>query len=204
MIITDIVPKRKKLSALYIDGEFAMKLDTETLLISKFSVGSEIDDDELKKLIDKSNEKRAKEKALWLISYRDHSKKELCDKLLKTADRESAEKAAERMEELGLINDEKYAERYAHQLINVKHLSKRAAQYKLVEKGIDKELAEEILEEMDIDPRQHISSLIEKKYLNSLYDEKGRKRTISALQRMGYSWGDISSVLNDYIEEDYI
>ena len=81
MIITDIVPKRKKLSAIYIDGEFALKLDTETVLISKFSTGSEITDEELKKLIEKSNEKRAKEKALWLISYRDHSKKELQDKL---------------------------------------------------------------------------------------------------------------------------
>ncbi len=204
MTITDIVPKRKGLSAIYIDDEFAMKLDSEIILISKFSVGSEINDDELKELVDKSNEKRAKDKALWLISYRDHSKKELCDKLIKTADRESAEKAAQRMEELGLIDDEKFARRYANQLINVKHMSERAAQFKLVEKGIDKDLACEILEEMDINPREHISMLIEKKYLNCLGDEKGRKRAVNALQRMGYFWGDISSVLNDYIEEDYI
>lgn len=204
MTITDIVPKRKGLSAIYIDGEFALKLDTETILVSRFSVGSQIDDESLKELIDNSNEKRAKEKALWLISYRDHSKKELTDKLRKTADEQSAEKAAQRMEQLGLIDDEKFARRYANQLINVKHLSQRAAQYKLVEKGIDKDLANEILDEMNIDPREHISILIEGKYRNSLENEKDRKRTVNALQRMGYFWGDINSVLNDYIEEDYI
>ena len=47
MKITDIVPKRKRLSAIYIDGEFALKLDTEAVLASRFSVGSEISDEEL-------------------------------------------------------------------------------------------------------------------------------------------------------------
>ena len=73
MTVTDIVPKRKRLSALYIDGEFAVKVDTETIIASPISVGSEITDEQLKELIDSSNEKRAKEKALWLLSSRDHS-----------------------------------------------------------------------------------------------------------------------------------
>lgn len=204
MTITAIEPKRKRLSAIYIDGEYAMKLDTEAVLMSRFSVGSEISDEELKELIEFSNEKRAKEKALWLISYRDHSKKELMDKLRRTADEQSAESAAERMEELGLIDDEKFARKYANELINVKHLSKRAAEFKLFEKGIDKQLARDILDEFEINPRDHIYAIIEKKYRNAITDEKGRKRAINALQRMGYTWSDINCVLNDYIEEDYI
>lgn len=203
MKITDIVPKRKKLSALYIDGEFAMKLDTETIIASRYSVGSEISDEELKELIEQSDEKRAKEKALWLISYRDHSKRELETKISKTADKEAAKKAVERMEELGLVNDEKFARRYAEELINSKHLSVRGAKYKLSEKGIDRELIEQILEELDPDPREHIAILLETKYRNAINDEKGRRRAVAALQRMGYSWGDISAVLEEYTEEDY-
>ena len=94
MLITAVEPRRKALSALFIDGEFAMNLDTQTLLENRFEAGREIDDDELKEIIEKSNERRAKEKALWLISYRDHSKKELTDKLRRSFDGESAEKAA--------------------------------------------------------------------------------------------------------------
>lgn len=201
MTVTDIVPKRKRLSALYIDGEFAVKVDTETIIASPISVGSEITDEQLKELIDSSNEKRAKEKALWLLSSRDHSSRELTEKIRRTCDGDSAEKAVRRMEELGLVNDEKFARRYAEELINVKHLSARGAKYKLTEKGIDRELAEELLEELDPDPREHIQILIEAKYLRSLSDEKGRRRTVAALQRMGYSWSDISAVLAEYEDE---
>ena len=204
MIITNIVPKRKKLSAVYIDGEFALKIDTETIISSPYSVGSEIDDEQLKELIDRAEEKRAKEKALWLLSTRDHSKRELETKIRKTNSAESAQKAVERMEELGLVDDEKFARRYAEELINIKHLSVRGAKYKLTEKGIDKNLADEILEELATDPREHIEILIEKKYRKNLSDEKGRRKTVAALQRMGYSWGDIKAVMSNYFEDEYI
>ncbi|MBR2279630.1 MAG: regulatory protein RecX [Ruminococcus sp.] len=204
MIITNIVPKRKKLSAVYIDGEFALKIDTETIISSPYSVGSEIDDEQLKELIDRAEEKRAKEKALWLLSTRDHSKRELETKIRKTNSAESAQKAVERMEELGLVDDEKFARRYAEELINIKHLSVRGAKYKLTEKGIDKNLADEILEELAPDPREHIEILIEKKYRKNLSDEKGRRKTVAALQRMGYSWGDIKAVMSNYFEDEYI
>ena len=202
MTVTDIVPKRKRLSALYIDGEFAVKVDTETILASPVSVGSEITDEQLRELIESSDRKRAKEKALWLLSSRDHSSRELEEKIRRTHNADSAHRAVERMEELGLVDDEKFARRYADELINVKHLSAKAARYKLTAKGIDRDLADEILEELDPDPREHIQALIETKYLRSLSDEKGRRRTVAALQRLGYSWGDISAVLSEY-EENY-
>ena len=117
MRITDIRPCRKSLSAVYIDGEFAVKLDTRTLLENRVDVGKELDDEELRGLISLSNERRAKEKALWLISYRSHSKKELRDKMRRTCDPDATEKAVERMEELGLVDDESFARAYAGKLI---------------------------------------------------------------------------------------
>lgn len=77
MKITEIKPRRKRLSAVYIDGEFAVSLDTQTLIENRFDVGREIDDEDLHEIIKLSNERRAKEKALWLLSYREHSKKSL-------------------------------------------------------------------------------------------------------------------------------
>ncbi|MEE1317979.1 MAG: regulatory protein RecX [Ruminococcus sp.] len=201
MLITAIEPRRKAMSALYIDGEFVMNLDSRTLIENRFDVGREIDDEDLHEIINLSNERRAKEKALWLISYRDHSKKELTDKIKRTCDEESAEKAVERMEELGLVNDEAYAQRYAKKLLFSKHMSKNAAIYELSRKGIDKELAEEILENTEVDERNQIRQVIDKKYRN-LSDEKIRRRAVSALQRLGYRWDDIRSVLEEYSEED--
>ena len=201
MLITAIEPRRKAMSALYIDGEFVMNLDTRTLIENRFDVGREIDDDDLHEIINLSNERRAKEKALWLISYRDHSKKELTDKIRRTCDDESAEKAVERMEELGLVNDRVFAERYARKLLFTKHMSKTAASYELVRKGIDRELADEILDSIEVDEREQIREVIEKKYRN-LSDEKIKRRAFSALQRLGYRFDDIRAVLEEYTEED--
>lgn len=203
MLITAIEPRRKGMSALYIDGEFVMNLDTRTLIENRFDVGREIDDDDLHEIINLSNERRAKEKALWLISYRDHSKKELTDKIRRTCDEESAEKAVERMEELGLVNDRVFAERYARKLIFTKHMSKTAASFELARKGIDRELADEILESIEVDEREQIREVIDKKYRN-LSDEKIKRRAFSALQRLGYRFDDIRAVLEEYTEEDCI
>lgn len=204
MLVTAVEPRRKSLSALYIDGEFAMKLDTETLLINHIKAGVEISDEQLHQLIEDSNNKRAKEKALWLISYRDHSKKELIDKIKRTSSEESAVAAVERLTELGLVNDEAYARRYYKELTQgSKHLSPRGARYKLMEKGIDRDLIDIIVEETDIDEREQIRTIINSKYRNFNADEKSKKRTVSALQRKGFRWEDIKSVMEDYEEEDY-
>ncbi len=202
MLITAVEPRRKALSALYIDGEFVMNLDTATLIENRFDVGKEIDDEDLHEIIKLSNEKRAKEKALWLISYRDHSKKELEDKIRRTCDEESAHKAVERMEELGLVNDETFAKHYANKLLFSKHMSKKTAVYELARKGIDKETAERILEEIEVSPEEQIRQIIEKKYRN-ISDEKTKRRAVSALRRLGYRWDEIRSVLDEYTEENY-
>lgn len=202
MQITAIEPRRKGLSALYIDGEFAMKLDTQTLLEHRFDVGREIDDDDLREIIALSNERRAKEKALWLISYRDHSKKELADKIKRTYDEDSAEKAVDRLEELGLVNDESFARRYAEQLLFSKHMSKRATARELAFKGIDRDIIDDILDEIDIDTHEQIRAVLDKKYRN-LSDEKIKRRAVAALQRLGHSWDDIRQVMNEYTEDEY-
>lgn len=203
MTVTAVEPRKKNLSALYIDGEFAMKLDTQTLLENRISAGTELDDEALHELIQKSDLRRAKEKALWLISYRDHSSKELFEKLRRDYSEEASAQAIERMQELSLINDEAFARRYAKEL-SAKHQSPQNIRYKLLQKGIDKDLADAIIEELCIDPAAEIEALVEKKYLRQLHDEKGLRRTISALQRAGYHYSDIKSVLSRYTEEtDY-
>lgn len=202
MTVTDIKKKRKGLSALYIDGEYALDVDTEILLSHRIDIESEIDDEKLKALIDDSNIKRAKDKAMWLISYRDYSKSEITEKVAKESSVKAAQKAVERLCELGLINDEKYAQRYAHDLIFLKHLSKHGAIRKLREKGIDKELAQYTVESFEVDYCDSIRAIVDKKYAKNLSDEKGKRRCVNALVRLGYSYSDINSVLKEYTDSD--
>ena len=201
MKITASEPRRKQMCALFIDGEYVMNLDAQTLIENRFDVGREIDDDELKDIIDKSNERRAKEKALWLISYRSHSKKELFDKLKRGFDEASAQKAVDRMEELGLINDEEFAKLYARKLVNGKKMSVKAAEFELYRKGIDKITAEQVLGELEYDPQTQIIEFITKKYKN-IDDEKIKRRAVAALQRKGYSWEEIKQAIESLVSEE--
>ena len=98
MKITDIAPRRHRLSQLYIDGEAAVKVDTETLLRCGIAIGDELDDEELHALLQASAKHRAEEKALYLLEHRAHSKKELENKITRAEfDREAARSAVEHL-----------------------------------------------------------------------------------------------------------
>ncbi len=200
MIITDVQPRRHRLSQLFIDGEAAVKVDTETWLRSGLMPGDEIDDERLHQLLQDSAAHRAHEKALYLLEHRAHSKKELERKIARAEfDREAAHAAAERMEELGLIDDEQYARRLAQELFTRKKFGVRRVRQELQQKGIDDALIALVLEEFS--PEQDetvekIRDIIERKYPMAQEDEKVRRRAVAALQRYGYKLEDIFSVLN--------
>ena len=158
----------------------------------------EISDEDLHQLLQESEARRAKEKALYLLEYRSHSKKELADKISRTTSREAAEAAVDKMEELGLVNDEDYGRQMAEYLLQKKGYGLRRARQELLQKGIDRELIEELLEELAPDPEEKLREIVERKYQNQLDDEKGYRRTVAALQRLGYGWEDIKTVLAEF------
>lgn len=202
MKVTALEKKRKYLTGVFIDFEYALDLDTRVLEENRILPDTELDDDRLRDLITQSELRRAKEKALWLISFRDHSSKELFIKLRRDFSEDTANATVERMKELRLIDDESYARRLARDL-HAKHLSEQNIRMKLIEKGIDREFAENVASELEIDPVSEISILIEKKYIKKISDETGRRRTVAALQRAGYKWSDIKSALSRFVDDNY-
>ena len=188
MKITDIAPRRHRLSQLYIDGEAAVKVDTETLLRRGISIGDELDDEELHALLQASAKHRA------------HSKKELENKITRAEfDREAARSAVEHMEELGLLNDEDYARRLANELFTRKKFGARRVKQELRQKGIDDALIAAVIDEFSTErseTEENIRAILERKYPMAREDEKVRRRAVAALQRYGYGFDEIFSVLN--------
>ena len=196
MIITGIEERKKSLTALYIDGEYAVSVDTMTFLSTGKKVGSEITDEELYDLIETSKYNRAKEKALYLIEYRSRTKRELYDKLIVLFGESATKRAIERLEELGLIDDEKYAREYAEVLLDKKGFSRQRAEFELMKKGIDKDVIEEILDELEPEPVEQIKKLLQTKFARRLSNEKDLSKTVNALKAMGYRWSDINEAIN--------
>ena len=179
------------------DDEYMFTVDAEYWFSSPYHGVSNIEDEEeLAAFFEAVGSRYAFISGLRLLSYRDHSRKELINKLCqKGHKREYAEKACETLEYYGYINDERYAENLVQSLVERKGMSVRGVKNELFQKGISREIADNVVESLDFDPVLRIIDLINTKYSRCLSDEKGMKRMVSALQRLGYRWSDINSAL---------
>lgn len=192
MYITGLKTEKKSLTAVFVDGELWDRLDSEILTQNSIKVGMPVDENFLTELKFESDYKRAKDRALYLISFRDYSEKELTDKLRKDYGEAAAEKAVARVRDLGLANDLNFAQKYARELLFNKHFSKRRAEFELLQKGINKDTVCDILSELEeYDALEQIGLLVDKKYRLAYSDEKVKKRAVAFLQRYGYTWDDI-------------
>ena len=66
----------------------------------------------------------------------------------------------------------------------------------MMKKGIDKDIAEEILDELEPDPVEQIKQLLETKFARKLSNEKDIAKTVNSLKAMGYRWSDINEAMN--------
>ena len=198
MELTAAEPRRRGLVQLFLDGEAAVKLDAQVFLQSGLKPGDQVSDQELFELIQASDARRAQEKALYLLEYRNYSKRELTEKIARTAaSREAAQAAAGRMEELGLIDDRRFGEDYAKELFSRKGYGARRVAQELRRKGLDQELVQELVEKYG-GPEQsgeNIRRVLEKKYPGLQADEKVRRRAFAALQRLGYSYQEVREAM---------
>ena len=146
----------------------------------------------------------AKEKALNLLEFRAHSRKELFDKLRRFTSAETANEVLDMLEEGGLIDDETYAFQYAHDAMELKYFGPERIKRELALRGIDDETAEAAIwaaEKETCTAEERLDRLIEIKYKNMLSDEKNRAKTINALFRLGYGYGMIKEAIYKAKEE---
>ena len=188
---------------IYVDEEYRATVDSDYWYSEKYKNYKEINEEELTELLDAVSFRRAYNKGLDFLSRRPFGTKELIKKLCeKGHEKDAAQKACERLLELGLLNDEEYARILANDLLERKSFSIKRIKQELQFRGIDRNIIENIVDNLDNDPQNRIIILVKKKYINKLNDEKGKKRTVDALLRLGYSYSDIKSALNQISEFD--
>ncbi len=181
------------------NGEYTFTVDAEYWFSCPYCGKNELDDEESAAFFDAVGSRCAFIAGLRLLSYRDHSEKELVAKLVQKGHKKIyAVAAVEKLKEYRYVDDERTAEIYAKDLFERKGLSINGIVSELCRRGIPREIAVNAAEKLDNDPILRIIDLLEKKYSRCLNDEKGIKKTISALQRLGYRWSDINSALRQY------
>lgn len=198
---------RKDKIHIYIDGEYKLTVDEIFWFSCGYISGDEIDEEELTAFEEAAGSRRAFNSALNSLDYRDHSEKEIRAKLMRKHGAEYVDEAVEKLIELDLINDRRYAENYARELFEHKKFGKIRIKSELIAKGIASDIASEtvnsLFEDEEPDNIQRIVDIIEKKYYNRMNDEVGRKKVFSALQRMGYNFSDIREAMSEFSDDEY-
>lgn len=200
MKILSVLSRKKGLSLVTTEDGRELLLDTELLALKGIAANSQVEN--MEELIFDSEFKRAKSRAMWYLSRRDHSEKELKDKLIKGGFSQKASSlAVERMCEMGLVDDYAFAKRFYEQMVVYNHSSVKEATYKLKLKGINPEIIKEALEEKPFDEGENIKLLVERKYKSKLASEDGVKKVFAALVRKGFSFSDVRRALKEYSDE---
>lgn len=200
MVLTSQKGRGKKIHIL-LDDEYVVTTDVDFWAENFIANETEISDEEWQCLLEKINYRKAFNKCADLLSRRNHSIKELKVKLLHMVDENSANKAINRFIELGYLDDRKFALEYTNYLVNTKNFSENHVRQELFQKGIDKDIIYEVLNEFEFDNSSAIINVINKSYIRKLNTENGKEKVIAALMRKGFSYSDIKFALNNLENE---
>ncbi len=200
---------------MHVDGRYLLTLHIQEAERHSLTKDREVTRAELDLWLLESQTLFAKDYAMAILSRRSISEKELLDKLLQKPHSENispedweqaAEAAVERMKELGLVDDEDYAGKLARDLSHLRKLRPRRIRQELMQKGVDRELAEEAVEDLDQNPQEDIMELLEGKFARLAQaaaegEPKEKQRLIGRLLRMGYGYSDIRQAWDLYLED---
>ncbi len=155
-------------------------------------------------MLDEGDIKRARNRALRYLSYRDRSESEMRTYLAgKDFLQPIIDQTVSYLTDLGYINDARFARLWGRMRIEGKQFGKFRLQQDLRQKGLNPELIEETLRELygDVDEVDLARTSAEKKLKGWKHLEKTRqkRRLAQFLQRRGFSGETIYRVMEDLI-----
>ena len=202
-VLTSIKQTKKGRYALFCDDEFLFSVDEEVLLKHDLHPGRALSAEDIEELKQETDYYRAKQKAYRLLTMRDHSEKELLDKLKKDFDEPTAVSVVEKLRDLELLDDMNYAENYYRELIR-KGNSGLEIRQKMSQRGIDRETVDLLMEGNAYDEESVVVELVNKKYLTKLSAENGALKVMQALLRKGFSMSAVRKALQKITGDDTV
>lgn len=188
--------------SIYLDGKFAFGLDQEIVIKQKLAINQILTDKQIDCFILDDEKKRAIQKAYRILGRRDHSKKELSEKLQRSGFQpETINNIIADLSESKLLNDGSFARQFARNKIIQKPVGRRELAYSLKKKGISDEILELTLEEVysEFDEEQLAKDLAKKKIKTINHPEplKSKKKISDFLFRRGFNWEIIEKVFEE-------
>lgn len=207
-------PQKKKPDRfnIFVDGKFAFGLDAETLVKSGLKVGQEISEEEIEKLVFENETNKLMEKALRFLSFRPRSEREIRDHLRKkiptshlpshTSSDNIINDVLDRLKHLDYVDDLEFAHWWVEQRQTHKPRGARLIRSELYQKGIAKEIIDQVLPEDEEGEVERALQTARKKFRSyrNLKPREFKQKMGQYLARRGFDWETIKETLNRLVD----
>lgn len=175
-------------------------LSAELFLENSFLKGQILSKQKVQHLQDESTKTILSNKILNYISYRHRSRQEIRNKFIVRGYSEKIiNSSISKLEELGYIDDNLFAEMFIKSLVKEKKLGRCAVNYKLSPHSLDKNLVSELLDEIYEEyPTKVLLEYHINKFLNvKEKSNKNKSKLYNLLKRKGFIYSEFESVINE-------
>ena len=198
MEITKIQALTKQKYRIFLDGESVFTVYKGELSRYQLEEGAVLPPEVYEELVNGVLKKRATLRAMHILERTDKTEAQLRKKLEESEyPKEAVESAIAYVTSYGYLDDRRYAKHY----IEWKKQGKGKARLKmeLAQKGISREIIEEVLESTDFgETREMIRQIILKKRKTNIpMNEKEKQRLYGFLMRKGFASSDILAVMRE-------
>lgn len=202
--------RRIKRFNIFLDGKFAFGVDEDLVVNRRLVVGKVIETEELKKILFEAEVGKLMERMYRWFSIRQHSEKEVREYFiiknyeLRIKDKEQISQLAidallEILKKKGIVNDLEFAKAWTEARRKSKKKGIKAIKAELFQKGIDKEIIEEVIRQQVTGNSEEelAKQALEKKlkYWKNLPALEFRKKAFEFLMRKGFEYDVVKEVV---------
>jgi regulatory protein len=212
MKITSVEPQKKnpKRFNIFLNGQFAFGADEDLVVNRRLVVGKEVEKGDMEKILFEAEVGKLMEKMYGLFGIRQRSEKEVRDYLkrknfeakFKGKDEISGftiDETVNTLKRKGLIDDKAFAIAWVESRKKKKGL--KVIKIELFQKGIDREIIEEVLENQQGGEDTAARAALEKKINSwkSLPKQDQKRKAIDFLLRRGFEYSLVKELVSELI-----
>lgn len=196
----EIQKRNKKRVSVYIDEQYILSLSLDEA--ARLSKGQVLDAEQISALMNQSAVGLAMDRALRLLTLRPRSVAEIKQNLArKDIAPPVIDAAIERLTMLGYIDDHAFVTFWVQDRMRFKPASPRALRYELQQKGIESDVIDSALAELDADDAAYRAAQSQLRKLRGSTKREFRDKLSAFLGRRGFHYGVIRTTLQRLFEE---
>ncbi|QQG42051.1 MAG: RecX family transcriptional regulator [Candidatus Woesebacteria bacterium] len=199
--------KAKNRVNVYLDDKFGFGIDLDNFVLLHLKINQELTDEEVVEIVKKAEFQKTLDKLLRFATLRPRSEKEVNDYFRRKKVHESMwEPLFEKLKHFELIDDLKFAKWWVDQRQNFKPKPTRILKIELTQKGIVKEIIENVLGETKVDEEKMARELLTRK----AYKWKGleprltRQKMSQYLAGKGFGWDLIEKIVKIAVGDKHL